>query len=101
MIDSTSRYAAIGNAHYVAPDGSRVIYKQRRFLPQRASAQGAPTVTVRAGERLDTIAARALGDPLQFWRIADANGAMNPFDLTQAGATLVVPSTRLAGARSS
>jgi hypothetical protein len=36
------------------------------------------------GDRLDTIAAKYLGDPEQFWRIADANGAMRPEELTDA-----------------
>ena len=40
--------------------------------------------TVAEGERLDqTSASRYLGDPEQFWRIADANGAMQPDDLVQ------------------
>ena len=34
------------------------------------------------GDRLDNIAARYLGDPEQFWRICDANGAMRPDELT-------------------
>ena len=37
---------------------------------------------VRSGERLDTVAALHLGDPEQFWRIADANGAIAPEQLT-------------------
>ncbi len=43
------------------------------------------------GDRLDTIAARTLGDPLLFWRLADASGAMNPDDLERPGTLLVVP----------
>jgi hypothetical protein len=39
-------------------------------------------VTVTQGDRLDLITARTLGDPEQFWRICDANNAMNPFALT-------------------
>ena len=35
------------------------------------------------GERLDNIAAQYLGDPEQFWRICDANGAMRPDELTE------------------
>jgi len=34
------------------------------------------------GDRLDLITARTLSDPEQFWRIADANDAMDPTDLT-------------------
>ena len=39
--------------------------------------------SVVAGDRLDTIAAQLLGDPELFWRIADANGAMRPDELTE------------------
>ena len=35
------------------------------------------------GERLDNIAAQYLGDPTLFWRLADANGAMRPEELTE------------------
>lgn len=35
------------------------------------------------GERLDQVAAKYLGDPEAFWRIADANGAMRPQALTE------------------
>jgi nucleoid-associated protein YgaU len=45
--------------------------------------------TVRAEERLDQIAATYLGDPEQFWRIADANRAVAPEELTdEAGRRL-------------
>ena len=35
------------------------------------------------GERLDNIAAQYLGDPEQFWRLCDANGALRPGELTE------------------
>ena len=35
-----------------------------------------------AGERLDHIAAEALGDSTLFWRLCDANNAMRPEELT-------------------
>ena len=34
--------------------------------------------TVQQGDRLDLIAAKYLGDPLMFWLICDANGAIAP-----------------------
>jgi len=34
-------------------------------------------------DRLDNIAAHYLGDPEQFWRLADANNAMRPEELTE------------------
>jgi hypothetical protein len=39
-------------------------------------------VTVTEGDRLDMITFRTLGDPLHFWRVCDANNAMNPVELT-------------------
>jgi hypothetical protein len=49
-------------------------------------------VTVIQGDRLDLITARTLGDPEQFWRVCDANDAMNPPDLTaQPGTAVRVP----------
>ncbi|HEY0044657.1 MAG TPA: hypothetical protein VGB62_08920 [Allosphingosinicella sp.] len=97
MFDPSSRYHAIGNAEHVAPDGERLIYKKRRFLPQRTAQPTDTVVVVRTGERLDTVAARTLGDPLQYWRIADASNAMNPFDLGEAGRVLDVPTGGLRG----
>ena len=35
------------------------------------------------GERLDHIAAKYLGDPEQFWRLCDANGAIRADDLIE------------------
>jgi hypothetical protein len=37
---------------------------------------------VNDGDRLDTISARVVGDPEQFWRICDANDIMHPLELT-------------------
>ena len=98
MFDRSSRYFSIGNAEHVTPGGERLIYRQRRFLPQRAPHPSDRAVAVGAADRLDIIAARTLGDPLQFWRIADANHAMNPFDLVEPGRLLDVPAVGLPGA---
>jgi nucleoid-associated protein YgaU len=101
MFDPSSRYHALANAEYVTPDGERLTYRKRRFLPQPAPHSTDRVAVVRAGERLDAIAARTLGDPLQYWRIADAGNAMNPFDLLEPGRLLDVPMIALRGTRSS
>lgn len=80
----TSRYYGIDTAMWTRPDGEQVNYLRRRFLPDPATLQLLQYYTVRQGERLDNITARMLGDPLQFWRIADANNAMRPNELTEA-----------------
>jgi len=80
----TSRYYGIDTATWTRPDGEAVTYLRRRFLPDPATLQLLQYYTVHQGERLDNITARMLGDPVQFWRIADANGAMRPNALTEA-----------------
>jgi len=92
MFEHTSRYDPIENAIYEAPDGRNITYKRRRFLPQGEAMPLLAEVTVGVDDRLDLIAARALGDAEQFWQVCDANNAMNPFDLTaEVGRTLRVP----------
>jgi hypothetical protein len=92
MIDPTSRYYRSERATYPGPDGNDIPYLKRRLLPPSGSLAMMSAVTVTPGQRLDVLAARYQGDPLQFWRIADANDAMNPFDLVAfPGRQLRVP----------
>jgi len=82
-----SRYYGFSTLTYTAPDGQKVTYLARRFVPQ-PGAQNYATIathTVVQGDRLDLIAARYLGDPLIFWLICDANGAIRPASLLQIG----------------
>jgi hypothetical protein len=82
----TSRYYAIETDTLEVggdPLGAyQIIYLKRRFVPPAERFALLQVHTVEAGDRLDNITARYLGDPLQFWRICDANNAMNPFALT-------------------
>jgi hypothetical protein len=89
MFEPTSRYTAIETATLDLADGRTVAYKRRRFLPRGSSMPLLVEVTVAQGDRLDLITANTLGDPEQFWRICDANDAMNPAELT------AVPGQRL------
>jgi hypothetical protein len=73
-----SRYNQIETAIWRAPDGKRYLYLRRRFLPDPGKFSVLQEHVVTVGERLDNIAARYLGDPEQFWRLADANNAMHP-----------------------
>jgi hypothetical protein len=77
-----SRYNDVEVAQLTLPDGRTVAYLRRRFVPAPESFALLSEHSVRAGERLDQIAATYLGDPEQFWRIADANGAVAPEELT-------------------
>jgi hypothetical protein len=82
MFEPNSRYFDIETA-MITQDGRTIAYKRRRFLPQGSTLPALGEVTVRQGDRLDLIAAQQLGDPEMFWRICDANDAMDPFELTE------------------
>jgi nucleoid-associated protein YgaU len=66
-----SRYYGSSTLTYITPSGDTIAYLARRIVPH----------TVKQGDRLDLIAAKYLGDPLIFWLICDANGAIEPHDL--------------------
>lgn len=97
MFDPDSRYADLEDAVLVTPDGREVSYKRRRFLPQGEKLPLLVEMTVRQGERLDMLTARTLGEATQWWRVADANNAMNPAELGEPGETLRVPVPRIPG----
>jgi len=95
MFESNSRYYQIENATLTKENGQVVTYKKRRFLPDGEKMSLLQEVTVTAGDRLDNIASRVLGDSEQFWSICDANNAMYPFDLTNTpGKILKISSER-------
>jgi hypothetical protein len=85
----TSRYYANELATFQAADGQQVAYLRRRFIPLPNRYVKVASHVVAEGERLDQITARVLGDPEQFWRIADPNGAMRPEELTEVVGTRI------------
>ncbi|MDD5094273.1 MAG: hypothetical protein PHV74_07840 [Dehalococcoidia bacterium] len=92
MFDSTSRYYNLETATYTTSDGQVIAYKRRRFLPQGKDLPLLTQSRVEQSDRLDLIAGRTIGDPEQFWRVCDANDAMNPDELIEEpGVSLRVP----------
>ncbi|HEX3530692.1 MAG TPA: hypothetical protein VH988_26815 [Thermoanaerobaculia bacterium] len=90
MFEQNSRYVDIETAT-LTEDGQTIAYVRRRFVPQAADLAAVGQVTVRQGDRLDLLAGQQLGDPELFWRIADANSAMDPLALTEVpGRKLVI-----------
>lgn len=62
-------------------------------MPQPGAANYSTVAThiVRQGDRLDLLAAKYLGDPLMYWLICDANGAIRPEQLVETpGKTLSI-----------
>lgn len=94
MFEPTSRYADLPTVERVFADGRRVRYVQRRFLPDARKLPAVAEVTTSDADRLDLLAASALGDPLQYWRICDANAVLNPATLLPSpGRRLRLPVT--------
>ena len=85
----TSRYAGIDVATLHTSDGRKIAYLRRRVVPQPDRFALLREHVVVDGQRLDHIAATYLGDPEQFWRIADANGAIAPETLTDEAGDII------------
>ena len=85
----TSRYAGTEVVTLATSDGRTIAYLRRRFVPQPDRYALLREHVVVAGQRLDHVAAQYLGDPEQFWRIADANGAVAPETLTDDAGDII------------
>lgn len=83
LFPSTSRYYGIETTTMETKEKKTVVYLKRRFIPQPERFELIQEHTVTEGDRLDNITAHYIGDPEQFWRIADANNAMQPDELTE------------------
>jgi nucleoid-associated protein YgaU len=86
-----SRYYRSSTLSYTAPDGQTITYLARRFVPQPGKPNFSTVAQhrVKQGDRLDLIAAKYLGDPLIFWLLCDANGAIRPDDLVETPGTII------------
>jgi hypothetical protein len=89
----SSRYHTVRIDRFVrAPGDPGVAYVLRRFIPQMRDIALAAEHIVSSGERPDLLAAQTLGDPELYWRIADANAVIDPFELTDTpGARVGIP----------
>lgn len=86
MFDRTSRYAALPTKTY----RGTIRYAGRRVVPRLPGATAYVRHVVLQGDRLDTIAARYLGDPAQYWRICDGNQVIVPGDLVREPGSVVL-----------
>jgi hypothetical protein len=86
----TSRYYGLPVQMREAPDGTKTVYFQRRLVPQPERFDLLQEHLVTQGERLDNLTARFLGNPELFWRLCDANRALHPRELEEAGFRLKI-----------
>jgi hypothetical protein len=92
LLPASSRYYSVGVASFSAPDGKQIVYFRRRFAPTADSLQPMGSYTVAQGDRPDLVATKTLGDASQYWRICDANNAMEPAALlAHPGDALSIP----------
>ena len=91
--DAASRYNGVPlKLHQPRADQPGVAFVGRRFIPAQSSIGVAARFVVTGSDRPDLVAARTLGDPLLYWRIADANAVLDPNELTATlGRSLVIP----------
>lgn len=88
-----SRYSGVTLALLaLRPGEPGVVYVRRRFIPAPGALAIAGRHVVTSADRPDTLAAKYFGDPLLYWRIADANAAVDPNELTDTlGRRLDIP----------
>jgi hypothetical protein len=79
----TSRYHGIEITATESASGRPVAFLRRRFVPAPERFATLTEHAVEESDRLDRLSARYLGDPLLFWRLADANGGVRPDELTE------------------
>lgn len=89
LFTATSRYYTVETAQLTTADGKTIAYLRRRRVPQSDDFVTLQEHRVIEGDRLDNITAQYLGDPEQFWRLCDANNAMEPEELTEQVGSIV------------
>ncbi|HWU96867.1 MAG TPA: baseplate wedge protein 53 [Sphingomonas sp.] len=69
-----------------------VPYLARTILPLASSFKPQTSYTIQAGDRIDNLAARLLGNPLLYWMLLEANNASDPATLCAVpGRKIIVP----------
>ena len=68
------------------------VYVRRRFMPAPVTLSIVARHVAAALDRPDLLGAKYLGDPLLYWRIADANAVIDPNELTDTpGRSVAIP----------
>lgn len=79
----TSRYASTPVNAWDPGDGSPPVpYLTRRLCPRAEGLALLYETRIAEGDRRDVLASRHLGDAELWWRLADANAAVDPRELT-------------------
>lgn len=87
MANRSSRHTNTPTYRYTAQSRSVNLYVPRVVPLKLVVTQHRVT----AHDRLDLMAERYYSDPLQYWRIADANPSNAPEELLETGSQLDIP----------
>ncbi|WP_068403274.1 hypothetical protein [Kribbia dieselivorans] len=87
-LPATSRYADVGTSTYTpatspGEEPVPIAFLRRRLVPPPERFATVSEHACTEGDRRDLLAARYLGDPQLWWRIADANGILDPAGMTE------------------
>ena len=89
MFFKDSRYEKVQNYLCKRVDGSMVLLKKKRSIPDTKKKM---IHTVQEGERTDQLSNRYYKDPLKYHKLADGNSQMNPeLLLEKPGKKILVP----------
>lgn len=90
--NQSSRYYGATICDFTLPDGTPVKYLRRRIIPQPDIYSSVQNYSIVDSDRIDNLSSRFLSDPLLYWMICDANGAVDPDELVaQVGHTILIP----------
>jgi hypothetical protein len=79
----TSRYSGTPVDAWDPGNGEPAVpFLKRRLCPRGELHALLYEVRIAEGDRRDVLASRHLGDPELWWRLADADGAIDPRELT-------------------
>jgi hypothetical protein len=96
-VSGAGRYDSAETATTTVPDGLGGTREVAYIVPRVPSAADPVPMAwhrVVGDDRLDLLAVRYLGDPAAAWRVADANQALDPDELTgpdAVGRVVVIP----------
>lgn len=79
-LPGSSRYRDVGTATY-GEEPDEVRHFRRRLVPPPEQHRLLHHVQVREGDRRDLLAHAHLGDAALWWRLADAQGVLDPVEL--------------------
>jgi nucleoid-associated protein YgaU len=92
LVRTRTRAATLTSGGGTTGGADSIVYLGRTLLPLPSTFKQQSNYTIQAGDRLDNVSAKLLGDPLLYWMLLEANGTSNPALLCATpGRRIIVP----------